>query len=164
MFRRSFCHCCRFPEILCLLAALAFVPNLLSQNKPLPSSHIVSIDARRGVVSATVNATGENFQFTVNNPAQVSTLKIGESVYANFTTRQVSVDDKTPFGTIVSLGTAKGQLTLAPPSKAPSPAPASPTGTSSKSTDGTTSRAAVPSAHSDEERTTAIAPNDARPE
>lgn len=55
------------PESLFSLVVLVSAPSLLSQNKALPSSHIVSIDARTGVVSAKVNATGENFEFTLNN-------------------------------------------------------------------------------------------------
>src|SRR5690242_6836331 len=49
-----------------------------------------------GVVTAKVNSTGQQFQFTLGNLAQARTLRIGQAVYANFSTRQVSLDGKTP--------------------------------------------------------------------
>src|SRR5712691_569283 len=67
----------------------------------LPCS-ITAIDARTGVVSANVNASGAAFQFRVTNAKLVAGLHVGEGVYANFTTRDVSLDGKRTLGVIIS--------------------------------------------------------------
>jgi hypothetical protein len=67
-----------------------------------PCCVITSINLRAGLASAKVNATGKTFQFKPSNSALLSSMKVGEAVYANFKTRQVSLDGKTPFGSIVS--------------------------------------------------------------
>lgn len=64
-----------------------------------------SINAN-GVVTAKVNATGQQFQFTLSNRAQARTLQAGQSVYANFRTKQVSLDGKNIAGSIVSITNA----------------------------------------------------------
>jgi hypothetical protein len=56
------------------------------------------------VITAKVTATGQSFAFMLNNRAQLSHFKVGESVYANFKTKQVSLDGTTIVGAIVSIG------------------------------------------------------------
>ncbi|HEV7839276.1 MAG TPA: hypothetical protein VGO75_14510, partial [Gemmatimonadaceae bacterium] len=53
---------------------------------------IVAVDATTGVVTAKVNANGNLFGFKPGNPASV---KLGQAVYVNFTSHQVSLDGRT---------------------------------------------------------------------
>ncbi|MDQ4081104.1 MAG: hypothetical protein M3125_10125, partial [Gemmatimonadota bacterium] len=55
---------------------------------------ITSIDARTGTVSAKVNASSQTFQFKVADARMVGTLRVGQAVYANFTTNRVSLDGR----------------------------------------------------------------------
>lgn len=65
---------------------------------------ITGIDATKNVASATEKRTGRSFQFKASSPAAMRSLKVGESIYANFRSMQVSLDGKTVFGTILRLG------------------------------------------------------------
>jgi len=71
-----------------------------------PCCGITSVDPGKNIASAKENSTGHAFQFKANNPGAMGSLKVGESIYANFRNMQVSVDGRNPFGTIVSLGQA----------------------------------------------------------
>jgi len=91
-----------------LLALTAFLIVLSSIAAPAaqagtPSCDIIGINLATGVVTAQVNATGQQFEFKLSNPAQLKTLKVGQAVYANLNTRQVSLDGKTAAGTITSI-------------------------------------------------------------
>jgi hypothetical protein len=77
--------------------------NASSPRSGGPLSSITAIDTRTGTVTAKVNGTGQAFQFTLSNRAFISQLRVGEGVYANLTTRQVSLDGRTAAGTITSL-------------------------------------------------------------
>lgn len=68
---------------------------------PAACCSITGIDAGTGQVTARVNATGQTFTFTAN-ASVLSALKVGQSVYANFTSKQISVDGKSASGTIIS--------------------------------------------------------------
>jgi lysozyme len=80
-----------------------------------PCCAITAIDTTTGVVTAKVNATGKIFQFKVTDAALLNSLKIGQGVYANFSTMQVSLDGNTPCCSIIS-------------SSAPPPPPLPPAG------------------------------------
>jgi len=67
--------------------------------------NITSIDAATGTVTAKVIATGKTFDFKVTNQALLQSLKLGQAVYANFTTHQVSLDGKTSCCPITGIGT-----------------------------------------------------------
>lgn len=108
-------HDCLFPLFFVVVTTLVVGLNLAAQTKVQPSSHITAIDTRTGVVAAKVDASGEDFRFTLINPALLSTLKIGEGVYANLQTKQVSLDGQHVAGTIVSIGASKGTLAPASP-------------------------------------------------
>jgi len=69
-----------------------------------PNSTITAMDTTTGVVTAKENTTGQVFQFKLDNAAQLSTLKGGKTVYANFDAGQVSLD---------GLGSS-GQITATP--------------------------------------------------
>jgi hypothetical protein len=87
-------------------AALPFLSSdLLAQGSP-PAAEITAINETTGVVTAKVNSTGQLFQFTPNNKAQIGQLKIGQPVFVNFTSRQISFDGKSPSGTILSIPAA----------------------------------------------------------
>lgn len=97
-----------------------FTPRVVAQG---PCCGITAINLQTGIVTAKVNTTGQVFEFKVTNPALVQSVKVGEAIYANFKAGQVSVDGKTPCGTIVSMGPAKGPLAPAAPGKAPATPP-----------------------------------------
>jgi hypothetical protein len=80
-------------------------PDLLAQGSA-PAAEITAINETTGIVIAKVKSTGQLFQFTPNNKAQLGQLKIGQPVFANFTSRQISFDGKSPAGTILSIPTA----------------------------------------------------------
>lgn len=102
-----------------LLAALA--PAARAQ--ALVPCSITAIDARAGVVSAKVNASGAAFQFRVTDAKLLAGLHVGQAVYANFTTRQVSLDGKRMLGGIISPPQAAAPVT---PRAKSTPPPASP--------------------------------------
>ncbi len=84
-----------------------------------PCCAIVSIDSRAGLISAKVNTSGETFQFKVPTALMVRTLRVGQSVYANFTTNQVSLDGRTQCCTITQR--PKGGLAVRVPAGAKTP-------------------------------------------
>jgi Cu/Ag efflux protein CusF len=70
--------------------------------KPIaPCCNITGIDVRVGLVTARVAATGKTFSFKVTNASLLNSLKVGQAVYANFGTRQVSVSGAAPCCNIV---------------------------------------------------------------
>ena len=71
-----------------------------------PCCSVTGLDAATGVITARVLSTGQTFQFKVTDSAQLSSLKMGQAVSANFQTQKVSVDGAGPCCNIVSL--AKG--------------------------------------------------------
>lgn len=99
---------------------LAFVATALPQEKPC--CYITGIDMRAGLVSAKVNTTDQSFQFKPNTPVLIVSMKVGEGVYANFKTGQVSLNGKDVVGAIISVGRAEGPLAPAVPSKVASAA------------------------------------------
>ena len=96
------------PHAWCLVALglllLVFVSPAGAQQKPCCS--ITNIDTHTGLVSANVMATGQTFEFRLNNATLASLLHSGQSVYASFQTKQVSLDGRNVIGTIVTLGSA----------------------------------------------------------
>jgi len=94
-----------------------------------PCCSITAINQQSEIVTAKVNATGQVFEFKVTSQVSLQSLRVGEAIYANFTTRQVSLDGKTPCGSIVGVGPTKGPLAPTTPSKPPSTPPAPPPGT-----------------------------------
>jgi hypothetical protein len=56
-----------------------------------PNCAITSIDASRGLVTASDKQTGRTFQFRLANASLVQALKPGQAVSANFANRQVSL-------------------------------------------------------------------------
>ena len=69
-----------------------------------PCCGIASIDAASGLVTARDRTTGRTFQFKPKDKAFLGTLKKGQSVYANHSTGQVSVDGAQPCCAISAAG------------------------------------------------------------
>ncbi len=103
--------------LLCLLGVQAMLQPAVARAQSA-CCVITAIDARSAVVSAKVSATGAAFQFKVTNPKILAGLRLGLAIYANFTTRQVSLDGKTMCCVITS-----GPQPLAAPAPAPVPVP-----------------------------------------
>ena len=60
----------------------------------LPCCSITAINAQTGVVSARVSATGAAFEFQVTDARLLPSLRVGQAVFANLTTKQVSLDGR----------------------------------------------------------------------
>jgi lysozyme len=74
------------------------LPTPIPRTSPAPTPpccSITAINTSTGLVTAKENATGKIFQFKVTNAALLNSLKIGQGVYANFATGQVSLDGST---------------------------------------------------------------------
>ncbi|HEY1240460.1 MAG TPA: hypothetical protein VGF16_07875 [Bryobacteraceae bacterium] len=84
-------------------ALFAFAPETRAVT---PCCGITGIDARTATVTAKETATGRSFTFKVPNSALLKSLKIGQSVYANFATSQVSVDGAAPCCSIAAVSSA----------------------------------------------------------
>ncbi len=79
--------------------------------RPNLSCAVTAVEARTGTVTAKVNATGQSFTFRAGDARALLSMKVGSSVYANFTTRQVSLDG----------GSACCPITSGPPAAAVAP-------------------------------------------
>lgn len=90
-----------------LLAVAALAPRAEAGT---PCCSITAIDAKTGLVTAKVNATGKTFQFKVDQPGsvkgvkQLNSLKVGQQIYADFKTHTVSVNGFTPCCNISQMG------------------------------------------------------------
>lgn len=106
----------RWNRLVHALVVLAAVVGLIAVCAPpalaeFPCCNITSINLASGVVTAKVNATGQQFQVRLSNSAQLRSLKVGQGIYANLATKQVSLDGQHRAGQIVGIGpaaTAKG--------------------------------------------------------
>src|SRR5947209_2619837 len=133
------------------LATLAMAQRASQRSTPAsaptpgkPCCDITSINLRAGVATAQVNATGQTFQFKA--PASVlNSLHVGQGIYANIHTNQVSVDGIQPAGSIVpsppssNVGNSGSGGTAAPMP------PPNTVATSASGTTGTTSAPSTPS-------------------
>ena len=87
---------------------------------------ITAIDSAKRLVTAKETANGRAFQFTVPDRRLLGTLQVGHPVYANYQTKQVSLDGKKTCCTILKISTAAkqpapGTTPVAPRSSAPLP-------------------------------------------
>jgi len=95
-----------------------------------PCCRIQSLDRATGVVTALDAASGRTFQFSVRDPKLVASLQVGQGVYANFKSNQVSLDSRTACCAILSVSAASGGRTPESQSPKPSAPPATAAGTS----------------------------------
>ena len=107
-----------------LAVLLAFGATTAPGQTPSACCSITAIDRATGLVSAKVAAGSQVFQFRVTNTRTLPTLRVGQGVYANFTTRQVSLDGRSACCAITSGPTAPAVASVPrPPAAAPAPAP-----------------------------------------
>ena len=92
-------NCVRFFSAVILLSLI--LPTVAPAQAP--GATITSLDAQTGVVTARINANGQLFHCVLANRFQLKQLRPGQSIYVNLHTRQVSLDGKSPAGTIVTL-------------------------------------------------------------
>lgn len=73
---------------------------------PLPGTccSITSIDAKHSKVTAKENSTGRVFFFEVPNSALLNSLRVAQGIYANFRTKEVSLDGHTACCRITEIG------------------------------------------------------------
>jgi Cu/Ag efflux protein CusF len=102
-------------SIVRIVVCLALLSLGLVLATPLPRAEasepccpITGINAKTGLVTAREAATGRTFQFTMTDRATLKGLRVGQQVYADFGTQQVSVDGIEPCCGIVQ---AKGRKT-----------------------------------------------------
>lgn len=100
--------------------ALAFMLATPASAQTSACCAVTGIDARAGVVTAKVNTTSQTFQFKVADVRVVRRLRVGQAVYANFTTNQVSLDGRRPCCTITQ-GPRGGLAVRAPTRDAKAP-------------------------------------------
>ncbi len=81
-----------------------------------PCCGVVAVNARTGIVTARVKATGATFEFRVTNPRLLAGLHAGSAVYANFGAKQVSLDGRTSCCAIT-----REPQTATAPARAPTP-------------------------------------------
>jgi len=79
--------------------------------------------AKNGLITAKESKGTRTFQFQVADPALRSKLRVGSPVYANFDTRQVSLDGKKPCCTMLKIATAAKQPMPGTTPAAPGAAP-----------------------------------------
>jgi pimeloyl-ACP methyl ester carboxylesterase len=78
-----------------LVGSLAIAATLPALAQQAPCCSITAIDSQIGTAKGKVNAAELSFEFRVNDSKLAATLKVGQHVYANFKTKQVSLDGKT---------------------------------------------------------------------
>ncbi|MGH7582016.1 MAG: hypothetical protein ACREL5_02170 [Gemmatimonadales bacterium] len=119
-------------------AALVIAAPAAAQVTP-PCCSITAIQTVTGVVSAKVKATGDTFAFKVTNRRTLTALKVGQSVYANFTTHQVSIDGRSACCTVTSGPAAPRAATATAPAPPPPPRGQPPANPAAGATTGTRS-------------------------
>lgn len=84
----------RPPRKVCRLLIFVFGASLLAGVARAEDAccSITAIDARTGVVTAREAETNRKFQFKVTHSALLKSLKVGQKIYADFTTDKVSLD------------------------------------------------------------------------
>jgi hypothetical protein len=90
-----------------LLSAGVFAPRARAQ---AACCTITAINSQTGIVAATVNASGATFDFKLPNVNFLKQVRVGQGVFANFTSHQVSLDGRTVCCSIISGPTASTTL------------------------------------------------------
>lgn len=88
-----------------LFLVIAFAAIGLPAHAELPCCSVTGVNAKTGMVTAKETSTGRTFQFKAN-AALLKTLSAGSPIYANFSSKQVSVNGLVPCCPIVSLSAA----------------------------------------------------------
>lgn len=107
--------------------AIAAMGQPLHASPPAACCAVTALDSRTGIVTAKVTATSATFEFKVTNTKLLATLHPGSPVFANFKTKQVSLDGTTACCAITSGPSAPAPLPIASrPAGAEASPPASP--------------------------------------
>ncbi|HWH51228.1 MAG TPA: hypothetical protein VN651_06765 [Gemmatimonadaceae bacterium] len=85
-----------------LLIPLLLLPVGALSAQSLPCCSITAINAAAGVVTGKVTSNASTFQFKIANKQTLAGVKVGQAVYANFTTHQVSLDGRSACCTVSS--------------------------------------------------------------
>jgi pimeloyl-ACP methyl ester carboxylesterase len=94
----------QFLPVAAIVASVAaLVPAVRAQT---PCCTVTAIDARTATAAARRNATGQTFEFRAADAKLILSLKVGQPVYANFITKQVSLDGKAVCCQIIQVGEA----------------------------------------------------------
>jgi hypothetical protein len=101
---------------------LVWLPGVPTASAATPCCGVTSI-TKSGEITAQETHGTRTFQFQVADPALLRGLRIGSPVYANFDTKQVSLDGKKPCCTILKISTAAKQPV---PDKSPGGTPSRP--------------------------------------
>lgn len=80
-------------RMLLLVAALLFL-CVVSRPQVKPCCAITALDPRAATVTAKENGTSRTFVFKVPDAKLFATVHVGTPVYANFSTKQVSLDGR----------------------------------------------------------------------
>jgi len=80
-----------------------------------PCCGISGIEPGTGVVTARDNASHRMFRFQVRDPKLLHSLRVGQPLYANFTTKRVSLDGQTACCEIISAPAAAAATTVLVP-------------------------------------------------
>jgi hypothetical protein len=103
--------------------ALFWLAGAPTASAASPCCGVTSI-AKSGEITAKETNGARTFQFQVADPALRSRLRVGAPVYANFDTKQVSLDGKKPCCTMLKISTAaKQSVPGTTPGGTPSPLP-----------------------------------------
>lgn len=87
---------------------LVWLAGALPVSAATPCCAVTEV-AKNGLITARETRGARTFQFQVTDPALRSRLRVGAPVYANFDTRQVSLDGKKPCCTMLKISTAATQ-------------------------------------------------------
>jgi hypothetical protein len=77
---------------LALALCLILAPAVLAQARPC--CVITALDSRAATATAKEDGTSRTFVFKVTDAKLFATIRVGTPVYANFSTKQVSLDGK----------------------------------------------------------------------
>jgi len=86
-----------------LLCCGIFATGVRAQKSEAPCCTVTSINAKTGEVTARVTATGQTFSFTVAEAKLLSAMKVGQGVYADLASKQVSVNPALPCCSITAI-------------------------------------------------------------
>ncbi|MFL6438659.1 MAG: hypothetical protein ACJ71Q_13860 [Terriglobales bacterium] len=90
-------------------AALALAVPMMSQQANKACCVVASTNAASNVAMGRVNSTGQTFGFRLTNGVSVTQLHAGQPIYANFSTKEISLDGQHTGGAITQVaGQAPG--------------------------------------------------------
>jgi Cu/Ag efflux protein CusF len=98
--------------ILAAFFAAAVLVSAPEAKAASPCCGITNINVKSQLITAKENITGRIFTFKVSEAKLLNSLKVGQAIYANFGTKQVSVDGIAPCCGMVSVGIAPAAMQI----------------------------------------------------